>query len=69
MAAAAWRRKRKRKNCERVQEQGKEFMKTIWMLANPKTNSNNGFPFYVPGALMRYASLIMLSLAMYKALK
>ena len=40
-----------------------------WMLANPKTNSNNGFPFYVPGALMRYASLIMLSLAMYKALK
>ena len=40
-----------------------------WMLANPKTNSNNGFPFYVPGALMRYASLIMLSLAMHNALK
>lgn len=28
-------------------------------------NFNNGFPYYVPGALMRYASLIMLVIACY----
>jgi len=33
-------------------------------LANEK-NFNNGFPFYVPGALMRYASLVLLCLAIY----
>ena len=36
-------------------------------LANDK-NFNNGFPFYVPGALARYASLIMLVFAIYKSL-
>ena len=36
-----------------------------WIFSYEK-NSNNGFPFYVPGALMRYAALIMLSLAIYK---
>lgn len=36
-------------------------------LANPKTNSNNGFPFYVPGALARYASLGMLTYYIFKA--
>ena len=34
-------------------------------LANPKTNFNNGFPFYVPAALARYASLFMLAYAIY----
>jgi len=33
-------------------------------LANEK-NFNNGFPFYVPGLLMRYASLVLLVLAVY----
>jgi hypothetical protein len=36
-------------------------------LANEK-NFNNGFPFYVPGALARYASLFMLTYACYNAL-
>ena len=40
-----------------------------WVLANPKTNHNNGFPFYVPGAIARYVSLIMLVLAIYKEVK
>ena len=40
-----------------------------WVFADPKTNHNNGFPFYVPGALMRYASLIMLTMAIYKEVK
>jgi hypothetical protein len=34
-------------------------------LAN-KNNFNNGFPFYVPGALARYGSLILLSIAIFK---
>ena len=37
------------------------------LLANDK-NFNNGFPFYVPGALARYASLVMITLAIYKTL-
>ena len=36
-------------------------------LAN-ELNYNNGFPFYVPGALMRYASLVMLVIAIYQGL-
>ena len=34
-------------------------------LAGPK-NFNNGFPFYVPGALARYASMFMLAWAIYQ---
>ena len=33
-----------------------------------KDNFNNGFPFYVPGALARYASMGMITYACYKAL-
>lgn len=36
-------------------------------LAN-KDNFNNGFPFYVPGAVARYVSLGMLTYACYSAL-
>ena len=35
------------------------------LLASP-SNFNNGFPFYVPGALARYASLFMLAWAIYQ---
>eukprot|EP00605_Chrysophyceae_sp_TOSAG23-4_P000223 GSChrysophyteH1.ASY1.ANO1.260.1 assembled CDS len=33
-----------------------------------KSNFNNGFPFYVPGALARYAAMGMLTLACYNAI-
>ena len=36
-----------------------------WFFANPKTNFNNGFPLYVPGALARYASMFMLAWSIY----
>ena len=36
-------------------------------LAN-KSNFNNGFPFYVPGALARYAAIGMLTYACYNTL-
>jgi len=36
-------------------------------LANEK-NFNNGWPYYVPAALARYASLIMLTMSVYQAL-
>eukprot|EP00308_Calcidiscus_leptoporus_P023103 CAMPEP_0119353944 /NCGR_PEP_ID=MMETSP1334-20130426/3031_1 /TAXON_ID=127549 /ORGANISM="Calcidiscus leptoporus, Strain RCC1130" /LENGTH=176 /DNA_ID=CAMNT_0007367367 /DNA_START=24 /DNA_END=554 /DNA_ORIENTATION=+ len=35
-------------------------------LADPKSNHNNGFPFYVPGALMRYAALGMMTYQIYE---
>ena len=33
-----------------------------WLFANEK-NFNNGFPFYIPGAVLRYSSLILLLIA------
>ena len=36
-----------------------------WIFASDK-NFNNGFPFYVPGAIARYISLVMLVFAVYK---
>ena len=38
-----------------------------WIFATPARH-NNGFPFYVPGALLRYASLGMLTYAIFSAL-
>ena len=37
-------------------------------LAN-KDNFNNGFPFYVPGALARYAAGLMLAYQLYQGAK